>query len=623
MSEKKIPNPFNIQFFPYFLNIIFMFSLLFIIALSEDFNFTATNNGEIEISAFPNHIYQSSVKIPASAKVGTKQLSITSIGEKAFMETNIAEISLPNTITTIKDYAFYKCFLLAKIDLKKTKINSIGKYAFSECISLTNIKFPITLTFIDDFAFSTCDKITNVNLTKTSITKLGDSAFGVCNTLGVVDAPNTLEIIGNDCFSGTMLYYFNFPKSLKEIGCGAFLGTKLVTVDISDTLVTVLHQNTFQSCNEMAYFVLPPSLRKIEDYCFFKCQIIQTVDLSYTCVSYLGNYCFASCDMLSKLEIPMKLEFIGDHCFEGTRFKRFIMPESIIYAGKYIFQSNKEIEMASFKLCNLSYIPEGTFANCFKLSVVEWPLQAFNIEAKALYNTAIQNVELPTYLNNIGDYAFSGCQSLTYIDLSFFDHFFNGSHIFFNCTNLKDVMLPTNYNISIPPYFLSRTAVSEFNITMNILKIGKGCFANCSELRTCSLLNSTISILDDDVFDGTNMSLVILPASVHTIGINSLGDNSIDTVVYMGKFVPNTGYETRIGRVLVPYEYQMDYFCGTRVTRMGYKDLVVVYDQNINFVSLFCLFAFFAAVLYVVYKYPQYTRYTKRIVSLDELRLLD
>ncbi len=65
------------------------------------------------------------------------------------------EYIIPNTVTSIGDYAFQLCKALKNISLPNG-LTSIGKQAFGDCTSLSSITLPNSLTAIGDYAFIWC-----------------------------------------------------------------------------------------------------------------------------------------------------------------------------------------------------------------------------------------------------------------------------------------------------------------------------------------------------------------------------------------------------------------------------------------------------------------------------------
>ena len=89
---------------------------------------------------------------------------LTTIGNYAFYKcTALTSIEFPSTVTSIGDYTFYGCTKLASATFENnSELTTIGKYTFYNCTSLTSIEFPSTTTSIGTYAFSQCTGLTSV-----------------------------------------------------------------------------------------------------------------------------------------------------------------------------------------------------------------------------------------------------------------------------------------------------------------------------------------------------------------------------------------------------------------------------------------------------------------------------
>ena len=72
-------------------------------------------------------------------------------------------MTIPNSVTSIGDYAFYGCSSLANVVLGNG-VTSIGSGAFQACPALTSVKIPKSVTSIGIWAFSNCTGLTSVYL---------------------------------------------------------------------------------------------------------------------------------------------------------------------------------------------------------------------------------------------------------------------------------------------------------------------------------------------------------------------------------------------------------------------------------------------------------------------------
>ena len=96
--------------------------------------------------------------------------------------------TIPNSVTSIGEYAFYDCKALTSITIPDS-VTSIGEYAFKYCESLTSITIPDSVTSIGYSAFEDCDALTSITIPN-SVTHIGNHAFSLCNKLTSVTIEN-------------------------------------------------------------------------------------------------------------------------------------------------------------------------------------------------------------------------------------------------------------------------------------------------------------------------------------------------------------------------------------------------------------------------------------------------
>ncbi len=116
----------------------------------------------------------------------------------------------------------------------------------------------------------------------------------------------------------------------------------------------------------------------------------------------------------------------------------------------------------------------------------------------------LENIEIPSTLDTLGTNAFSGCSSLTSIDLSETsvtnlpgsNAMSSGWGMFYNCTSLSKVSLPSC-----------------------LKTIGHSAFACCSSLDSIDLSRIGVTTINDYAFAScTSLTSIILPETLKTIG---------------------------------------------------------------------------------------------------------
>jgi len=135
--------------------------------------------------------------ITIPSKLGT--YNVTSIGYQAFDGfTGITSVTIPNSVTSMGDYAF--CDSGIKSITISNKIKSIGVCAFDSC-PLTSVTFPNSVLNIGNYAFECCTALKSVTIPK-SMTRIGIRAFYECSSLTSVIIPNSVTKMWDNTFEG-------------------------------------------------------------------------------------------------------------------------------------------------------------------------------------------------------------------------------------------------------------------------------------------------------------------------------------------------------------------------------------------------------------------------------------
>lgn len=120
---------------------------------------------------------------------------------------------IPDSVTSIGSYAFDGCGALKTVTFNEnSQLNTIRRYAFYGCSTLTSITIPDGVTSLGDFAFHSCTSLETVTFGGNSqLEVIGISAFYGCSTLTSIIIPNSVTNIGREAFDrcdglGTIYY---------------------------------------------------------------------------------------------------------------------------------------------------------------------------------------------------------------------------------------------------------------------------------------------------------------------------------------------------------------------------------------------------------------------------------
>ena len=232
--------------------------------------------------------------------------SVTTIGDEAFVECHsLTSITIGDSVTTIGDYAFYGCTSLTSVTIPNS-VTTIGWYAFYYCTSLTSVTIPDSVTTIGEGAFGWCSSLTSVTIPD-SVTTIGDGAFVGCSSLTSVTIPDSVTTIGDEVFadcSNLAEFKGKFAANggrclIKDNAIIAYAEASGTEYTIPDS-VTTIGEGVFDGCESLTSVTIPDSVTTIGNCAFYDCGSLTSVTIPDS-VTTIGNYAFAYCDDLTSV----------------------------------------------------------------------------------------------------------------------------------------------------------------------------------------------------------------------------------------------------------------------------------------------------------------------------------
>ena len=289
--------------------IIFLLTLLISLAGTKALAYDFALNNADGVTIYYNYInngkefevaqgyYSGDVVIPEEVTYMNKTQKVTRIGERAFdlSHFSLNSVTIPNSVTTIGDYAFHKCMSLFSVTIGNN-VTSIGDYAFYLCANLTSITLPDCVTSIGDYAFYQCSQA-NITLGN-SVTNIGDYAFWACGTLTSIIIPNSVTSIGDNAFAFCGLTSITIPDNVTSIGERAFSDCYYLTSATIGNSVTSIGNRTFSNCWDLASIKIGESVTTIGEYAFYYCKSLTSITIPNS-VTTIGERAFQECYKLT------------------------------------------------------------------------------------------------------------------------------------------------------------------------------------------------------------------------------------------------------------------------------------------------------------------------------------
>lgn len=343
---------------------------------------------------------------------------VTSIPNSYFENwTKLRSITLPKSISSIGESAFYNCPVLSSICIPDG-VKSIERQTFSGCTNLDSVIIPESVTSIGDGSFSLCSSLSSIIIPK-NVESIGKSAFFECLNLNTVTLSDRIKIIGDGAFRNCSgLSSIVIPDSVTTIDNQAFYFTGLTSVFIPKG-VTYIGDSAF--CIPNLASIIVDSNNVVYDSRDGSNAIIKTSTNALICgskstiipesVTAIENNAFKS-STINSITIPNGVLRIGTLAFCGSSLTSIVIPESVTKIGSYAFCECEELSNVVIPE-SITSIEISTFNGCKSLVSINLPESISTIGSDAFsYCSSLSQIIIPASVTYIQDYAFAHCSSL-------------------------------------------------------------------------------------------------------------------------------------------------------------------------------------------------------------------
>ena len=540
-----------------------------------------------------------SLVIPSSVAYQANSYVVKSIGYGAFWGCQgfTGSLIIPNSVITIGDEAFWGCSGLTSVTIG-TSVTSIGRCAFYSCSGLTSVTIGNSVTTIGYGAFENCSGFTGALTIPNSVTTIGDYAFQDCRGLTSVTIGNSVTTIGSGAFdncSGITTVYWNAEHAIytsfnyMNIFPTAFDDCTSLTTVIFGNSVQTIPDNAFEDCSGLTSVTIGNSVTSIGDDAFENCTSLHTIYWNAINVTNIGYDAFENCTSLTTVIFGNSVQTIPDNAFEDCSgltsvtignsvttigsgaFYNCSGLMSVNYTGTIsqwcgiYFENNTSnpcnyshnLSISGTSLTNLDIpsdveiIRDFAFVGCNGLTSVTIGNSVTSIGRYAFYScSGLTSMTIGNSVTSVGECAFGNCTNLHTIYwnavnvTSYPNYYYNP---FKNCTSLATVVFGNTVQTIPDRAFKDFSGLTSVTIGNSVTTIGFKAFENCTNLHTvywnAENVTNYLSSSSNPFYHCSNLSSVIFGNSVQTIPDYAFEDFSGLTSLTIPNSVTSIGYE--------------------------------------------------------------------------------
>lgn len=252
----------------------------------------------------------------------------------------INELTVTGTLNSEDLEAIKRLTRLTKLDLTGTDITSLPesfKSGDTYQNYLTEVSLPASVTSIGNSAFYNCYHLRNISMP--GVISFGSYAFYNTWDLESLTINEGTESLANYLFEYSNLSKgIKLPSTIKNIGYRTFEHASLPKIELNEGL-TSIGNSAFYNCTKLTSIVCPSTLTTISGSAFESCTSLEKVELNEG-LTTMSGYTFENCTSLTSITLPSTLTSVGGSPFKNcsnltTVTCRSVLPPSISSSPLY------------------------------------------------------------------------------------------------------------------------------------------------------------------------------------------------------------------------------------------------------------------------------------------------
>ena len=420
--------------------------------------------------------------------------AVTAVSDRAFIDSDIVSLVLPESIASVGREAFYGAEYLTSVNLG-ANLKSIGEYAFYRNTRLRSFGDISSVTAIPAGLFLGCANLTEIALSD-NVTSVGAQAFAGCERIAEMVIPDGVSAVPDSLFDGcTALESVTLPASMTSFGKNVFDGCKSlqnVSLDAENKNFSLRDGNLCKGSELLLYitgaktddtYYVPASVESIAAGAFAYNRNLKTVVVREGTAIACGA--FKDIQNLETLVIPV----IGDGAENDYLAYIFGAPARETEGGRSMcIPSTLQSVTVTGDVENVS---DYAFYGALGLKEAKGMDKAVSVGDYAFAYTALESFQVPANLQSFGEGAFAGTKTLWEYTLGESSIYSVYEGALYNKEGTRLISFPagrtqavfTENLTSIASYAFTDTLISEVVLPDTVTDIEYNAFNGCTYLE--------------------------------------------------------------------------------------------------------------------------------------------
>ncbi|MBR3403148.1 MAG: leucine-rich repeat protein [Parasporobacterium sp.] len=431
-------------------------------------------------------------------------------------------------------------------------VTTIGAYAIDPYYSL-QLSLPNSITSIEEYAlenivhiifYGSYEEWTAIQIHETVLEFLQNGYINVSFISGSCGEnltwrldPETFTIL---TISGTGDMYNYARWSGEEDPVPQWSGLEIVEIIVEDG-VTSIGNGAFSGLYLLRDVTLPDSLRTLGDEAFMGDESLQKIVLPEGLES-IGAEAFENCWNLKEIYIPDSVSYIGESAFSSTDITDIVLPANLTSLNRYLFSGDyqlntivfpsslESISPDAFKYCGgiITVLFPGTPEDWNRLVIepgienlqnafvqyiagtdgnVSWRLDGHTRSVLTVSGTGalnqyisckdiVKRIVIEPGIREIGDSVFNWCPELEEVILPEGLESI-GNYAFSSCEKLTHIELPESL-VSLGEFAFDSCGLTQLEIPSQVESIGQGAFSFCAALPAIHVAEGNLNYTSVD-----------------------------------------------------------------------------------------------------------------------------